>query len=176
MNRLLVLVVVSMIVAVPSFGSDEGDGENRGWCSLDGGWYGASAFGPWAWTATMTSSQNAVGTVAWTGGNGTWFGYCPDSVRNSIGQGVATRIGPRSFETTFVTFSIAADGSIACIWKATGWVELDRGCEAGVLNGEIQLYNADQDPFSGEPFVCFPEGPNQPFVRMTVDPVHPICP
>jgi len=176
MKRMLVIVFVSLLIAVPAFGNDDGDGENRGWCSLAGGWYGASGFGPWTWIATMTSPHEAVGTAVWTGGNGTWFGYCPESVRNSLGQGVATRIGPRSFETTFVTFSYAADGSIACIWKVTGWVELDRGCEAGVLNGEIQLYTADQDPFVGDPFVCFPEGPDQHFYKMTVDPAHPSCP
>ena len=177
----LVFALVSIFVVVPVFGNDDAaDAKGMGWCRLDGSWFLSSAGGggPYTINAAMTSPHKGVATVVWSGVDPTFFGFCPNSVELSIAQGAITRTGRRSFELTVITFTQEASGQVECIGKSNMWVELDPGCDSGRMNGQIEFYHGDENPFGDvTPWICFPPtAEDYPMVKMTVDQPDPTCP
>lgn len=170
-RAVFVMVVIAALIAAPSFGEQpENPGHHGPRCSIEGSWIGLSAFGPFTTELVASTPEEGSYTIQWTGGNGTWFGLCDGSVRNSTAYGTWKRTGPRTFELTSITFSIDADGYPVCMWKSSGWAELDATCQTGGVAGSIEIFAPDVNPFDGDPFYVFPAGGMMPFMRMTVDP------
>lgn len=170
-HRIGLAVFMCIVISASAFaGEPEMEKRQGGRCSLEGAWFGWSGFGPWTATLTETSSKGGTHVVHWAGGNGEWFGLCAGSVRSEQGTGNFIRTGPRSFEFTTVNFSLDADGLPVCIWKNSGWGEVNLGCESGELFGSIELFAPDANPFADEPFYVFPAGEGNPFILMTIDP------
>lgn len=172
MRRFLCLIAVfAALVAVPVFGGEPNTEKHRGpMCSFEGAWIGLTGFGPFASEFVATSPQGGSFTVDWTGGTGSWFGLCDGSVRNSTAYGIWKRTGPRTIEYSGVTFSLDIEGNPVCIWKSSGWAVLDPGCNTGGIDGSVEIFAPDVNPFDGTPFYVIPAGTANPFMRMTVDP------
>ena len=169
---IVLLSVLSLLLAAPVYSenhSDDPTGSNS--CNLDGSWYlsQAAGFGPYTLNVAMTSFKKGSGSIVWTGFDPTLFGLCPGSVEITIGQGAISRTGQRSFESTMIECTKDASGQVECIGKSIFWIELDRGCTSGRLNGYLELYSADQNPFGDdEPFIQFPPTPEDyPMTRIS---------
>lgn len=169
--RIYAITFLCVVMVAPVLAGDRNMETPRGgWCSFGGTWFGYSEFGPWTVTMVANSFKGGTHVVELTGGTGSWFGLCEGSVRNSNGLGVWKRTGPRSFEFTTIAFSIDIDGLPVCIWKYSGWSELNSDCSTGSMNGSFELFSGDENPFEDEPFHVFLPGPDSPVFLMTVDP------
>jgi len=170
-TRLVLCIVVCAMIAAPALvGGTDMEQHSRNACKMGGAWFGGNVFGPWTSVIVENSHQNGTVVTDWGGGTGSWFGICPGSVEISNGLGVWERTGPRSFNFTGISFSIDADDNVVCIWKNSGWGELDPGCESGWLNATLEFFAPDANPFEDEPYATLPPGEDNLFVVMTVDP------
>ena len=183
-HRDVVLLIAFITVAATAFGGD-GTGEKnwRNWCTLDGSWFvhpveaSVGTLGPYTMNTTMYSPHDGVATVVWSGTDPTAWGICPGAVEMTIAQGATVRTGPRSFEISVITLAKDAGGAVLCIGKSNLWIELDRGCDSGVMNGRLEFYLGNEDPFVDEPFLCLPPTDSDyPIVRMVAGQPHPTCP
>lgn len=169
--RVLFCTFACVVFAVPAICGDVGE-RHHTWCQVGGSWFALAGGAPWIATFSETSIFGGTLITQWTGGDGDWGGSCPGSVRYTNGFGSWTRKGPHALLYTIVTFSLDANGDVACIWKMSGWVTLDLGCDSGVQNGSLELFDPESDPFTDEPFNWYPPDGETPFVRMTVDPIR----
>jgi len=183
-HRNVLLLVAFLLVAAPAFGGD-GLGEKRGRnrCTLDGSWFvypveeTFGTLGPYTINTTMYSPHDGVASVVWSGTDPTAWGACPDAVELTIAQGAIARTGPRSFELTVISLAKDAAGAVVCIGKSNLWIDLERGCDSGFMNGKLEFYFGDDDPFAAEPYLCFPETESDyPISRMVAGPPHSSCP
>ena len=173
-NIFLLLTLIPTLLVFSAHGNDDlGGPKGSNSCTLDGSWYilPSSGFGPYTLNVTMPSSHEGSGAWVATGFEPTAFGLCPESVDISNAQGAFSKTGPRSFEFTLITFATDASGQVECVGKTIAWIELDRGCKSGHMNGQLELYTGDQNPFGDDkPFIILPETPEDySVVRMTVD-------
>lgn len=166
--RTLFCAFACVVLAVPALGGDVEE-KNRTRCQVGGSWFALADGAPWIATFSETSAFGGTLIAQWTGGDGDWDGYCPGSTRYSSGFGSWTQKGPHALLYTIVTFSLDANGDVACIWKLSGWVVLDIGCDSGLQSGSVELFEPGADPFSDEPYHWFPRGGETHFVRITVD-------
>lgn len=163
----LIALTLCAVVAAPAIADEPDKGRH---CRLEGAWMGWSFFGPWTATLEETTANGGSHVIHWAGGNGEWFGACEGAVRSEQGTGVFKRTGPRTFEFTTISFSLDIDGHAVCIWKNSGWGEVNRDCESGELFGSVELFAPGDNPFEDVPFITFPVGAPSSFIRMTVQP------
>jgi hypothetical protein len=170
-TRLVLCVVICAMMAGPALaGGPDWEQKNRNACRVGGAWLGENAFGPWMAAMSEITPQKGTVVVDWVGGTGEFFGICQDAVDITTSVGVWEKTGPRSFSYTGISYSLDVDENIVCVWKTSGWGELDPGCRTGWLNGTVEFFAPGSDPFEDHPYTVLPPGDDSPFVVMTVDP------
>ena len=167
MKRLLSSLVWICIVFLATSQVVAGSG-----CKLEGSWMGFGAGGG-RWLATYHSRSASTGT------NDLEFfydptlsGLFPDAVSISSGRGVWERTGGNTFSYTMITFGLDANGGVNWILKNNGTKTLSEDCNLMTIEGTLEVFLPDVDPFEGNPLFCIP-GEGSWEERMRVDP--PCC-
>jgi hypothetical protein len=130
-----------------------GTGQGQGVCRTDGAWIGSAPDFGIDFTAVYDANSHWSGTVdlTWIGGDPTFLGFFPDAVAFSAAKGEWRRTGRRTFDYTMVSYGLNADGQPLYIAKNSGWKQLLQGCRSAEIEGAIELYAPDQDPFGDDP-------------------------
>jgi len=138
-------------------------------CRLEGSWLGFGADGS-RWLATYHGESANAGT------NDLEFffeptlgGLFPGAVSISSARGVWVRTGGNTFAYTLITFGLDAGGNVAWIIKNSGNKTLTDNCNLMTIEGTLEVFLPEVDPFEGEPLFCVP-GAGSEEVRMRVDP------
>jgi hypothetical protein len=164
MKRLSLFLVVVAIVVLSTYPVTAKSG-----CKLDGSWLGYGADGS-RWLATYHGESANAGT------NDLEFFYdptlggaFPDAVSISSGRGVWERTGGNTFSYTLITFGLDASGGVNWIIKNSGTKTLTEDCSLMTIEGSLEVFLPEVDPFEGDPWFCVP-GEGSWEVRMRVDP------
>ena len=141
-------------------------------CRLEGSWMGFSPDGT-RWLATYHGeSANAGTNDVEVFLDPTLGGLFPDAVSISSGRGVWVRTGGNSFSYTMIVYGLDEFGGVNWIIKNSGVQILSESCNRMSVDGTIELFEPDIDPFEGDPLLCLPDE-GIVAVRMRVDP--PCC-
>ncbi|HUV12676.1 MAG TPA: hypothetical protein VMY18_03475 [Acidobacteriota bacterium] len=156
------IVIVFLVTSPVSAKSDEG-------CKLQGSWLGSGADGG-RWIATYHGQSASSGTNDLDlFMDPTLGGLFPDAVKTSSWRGVWERTGGNTFKYTLIVLGLDGSGAVNWILKNSGDKTLTEDCNLMVVEGTLEVFSPDVDPFEGDPLLCIPGGGSWE-VRMRVDP------
>jgi hypothetical protein len=174
--RILSCAVVLALIAMPTFPGDQngpGGGQGQGVCRTEGAWIGEAPDFGIGFMAIYDAVTYWWGTVdlTWIGGDPTFLNSFPNAVAFSAVKGQWHRTGRRTFEYTMISYGLDALGQPVYIAKNSGWKRLLPGCRSSEIEGAIELYAPDQDPFGDDPPMYGCIGPAfATEMRMHIDP------
>lgn len=152
MKRLSSFLVVIVIVFVSiSFGAAKSG------CRLEGSWMIFSPDGTRSLATYHGESASAGTSAVEVFMDPTLGGAFPDAVRISSGRGVWVRTGRSSFSYTMIVYGLDAEQNVTWIIKNSGTQVLSQHCNRMNVDGTVEIFSPDVDPFDGDPLICLPD-------------------
>ena len=124
-------------------------------CSLQGAWLsevdiGARFFVNYASGASATGGPLAV---EWIAGDPTLFGAFPAAVSLTQGVGTWQRVTGHSYQYTWISYGLDADGQPLYAWKGSG-TGVIQGCNMIVFDYVAEIFPMPLNPLLDEPVSC----------------------
>jgi len=127
-------------------------------CSPAGSWLGTGDTGSVNLTTVAPAEWGEFSSVNETVAFDPSFGGALPATDATLGRSTMRRTGPRSFDVGGLRY--AWDANLAVVWieRSETVFEMEKGCDAGTVDGLFHYYGAWQDPYGVEPpaFGTFP--------------------